>query len=125
MYEDYNDEELDMTENYLEKDKTREWRRNKNVSKARRKQKICQKHYGFEYYDNLNEYSKNKIHCSCPLCSAKTNTKINKSRDPMTGGRNFCRLAVTNGRHGRKSYKYSELKHIFGMQQELQDYGFA
>lgn len=24
------------------------------------------------YYDNLHQYSKNKIHCSCPDCSAKT-----------------------------------------------------
>lgn len=29
------------------------------------------------YYDNLHEYSKNKIHCSCGMCSRcyKTNNK--------------------------------------------------
>lgn len=27
------------------------------------------------YYDNLHQYSKNKIHCSCPICSAKTRNK--------------------------------------------------
>lgn len=27
------------------------------------------------WYDNLHQYSKNKIHCSCPLCSNKTNGK--------------------------------------------------
>ena len=26
---------------------------------------------GFGLYDNLHQYSKNKIHCSCPLCRAK------------------------------------------------------
>ena len=26
-------------------------------------------------YDNLHQYSKNKIHCSCPLCRAKTKDK--------------------------------------------------
>ena len=26
-----------------------------------------------DYYNNLHEYSKNKIFCSCPMCSAKTN----------------------------------------------------
>ena len=26
-------------------------------------------------YDNLHQYSKNKIHCSCSLCSAKTRNK--------------------------------------------------
>ena len=30
------------------------------------------------YYDNLHQYSKNKIHCSCPICSGKT------SRDGYT-----------------------------------------
>lgn len=26
-------------------------------------------------YDNLHQYSKNSIHCSCPDCSAKTRNK--------------------------------------------------
>lgn len=36
--------------------------------KARRKQWIVKHCYGWDYYDNLHQYSKNKIHCSCPLC---------------------------------------------------------
>ena len=39
--------------------------------KARRKQWIVKQCYGWDYYDNLHQYSKNKIHCSCPLCRAK------------------------------------------------------
>ena len=39
--------------------------------KARRKQWIVKHCYGWDYYDNLHQYSKNKIHCSCPLCRAK------------------------------------------------------
>jgi hypothetical protein len=39
--------------------------------KALRKKRIAEEIYG-GYYDNLHQYSKNKIHCSCPLCSAKT-----------------------------------------------------
>ena len=39
--------------------------------KARRKQWIVKHCYGWDYYDNLHQYSKNKIHCSCPLCQAK------------------------------------------------------
>ena len=27
---------------------------------------------GGDWYDNLHQYSKGKIHCSCELCSAKT-----------------------------------------------------
>ena len=45
--------------------------------KALRKQRIARDiYYGdVDYYDNLHQYSKNKIHCSCPLCSTKTNNK--------------------------------------------------
>lgn len=34
--------------------------------------------YSHDWYDNLHQYSKNKIHCSCPLCSRKTNNKNRK-----------------------------------------------
>lgn len=45
-------------------------------NKALRKYKIDhQLSPFFPMYDNLNQYSKNKIHCSCPLCSAKTRNK--------------------------------------------------
>ena len=27
--------------------------------------------YGYEYYPHDGMYSKNKIHCSCPLCKSK------------------------------------------------------
>ena len=35
-------------------------------------------HWGeieWDYYDHLHQFSKNKIHCSCPMCSAKTRNK--------------------------------------------------
>lgn len=31
--------------------------------------------YHKDWYDNLHQYSKNKIHCSCPLCACKTTNK--------------------------------------------------
>ena len=56
--------------------------RNRDVSrrKALRKRRIARDKYcwhegDWEYYDNLHQYSKNKIHCSCPICSAKTRNK--------------------------------------------------
>ena len=69
----------------------RAWRRWKNFTKARRKRELdwslswpwpdnkssnpldFSKRAGF--YKNLHQYSKNKIHCSCPMCSTKTNNK--------------------------------------------------
>ena len=52
-------------------------KRHNDWKKAIRKKKIINA-YGFDYYDNLHQYSKNKIHCSCPMCRTKTNNK--KSR---------------------------------------------
>lgn len=57
--------------------------RNRDISrrKALRKKRIADQIYwtsrerGWDYYDNLHQYSKNKIHCSCPLCSSKTKNK--------------------------------------------------
>lgn len=51
--------------------------RRKSIVKALRKRRIDQDIYGFlnrehGYYKNLHQYSKNKIHCSCPICSVKT-----------------------------------------------------
>lgn len=47
-------------------------RRKNSFAKAKHKQNICRHNYGWEWYDNLHQYADNKIHCSCPLCSAKT-----------------------------------------------------
>ena len=45
-------------------------KRHNDWTKAIRKQKIIQDVYRWPqgYYDNLHQYSKNKIHCSCPMC---------------------------------------------------------
>ena len=70
----------------------RAWRRYKNYTKAKRKRDIDLAvswypsfWFGFsdgEYifpkrgmYKNLHQYSKNKIHCSCPWCSPRTRNK--------------------------------------------------
>lgn len=52
--------------------KTRADRRKNDYSKATRKKNIAEHNHGTSWYDNLHQYSKNKVHCSCPLCSAKT-----------------------------------------------------
>ena len=58
-------------------------RRKKNIAKALRKQKLANQLYSNStwgdlaspWYDNLHQYSKNKIHCSCPYCTTKTKNK--------------------------------------------------
>ena len=55
------------------------YKRHMDFVKAIRKRRIDReiKPIGWEHdwYDNLHQYSKNKIHCSCPLCSCKTNNR--------------------------------------------------
>lgn len=60
--------------------------RRKSILKALRKRRIDRDIYGYldrehGYYKNLHQYSKNKIHCSCPICSAKTRKDGNKISD--------------------------------------------
>ena len=59
--------------------------RNRDLSrrKALRKRRIANEIYRnhdsqgeyLPYYDNLHQYSKNKIHCSCAACQQKTRNK--------------------------------------------------
>lgn len=65
--------------------RTRSERRHNDVVKAIRKRNIVKEVYprddpSWEYYNNLHQYSKNKIHCSCPLCSSKTRMKKSRGR---------------------------------------------
>ena len=59
--------------------------RYKSYVKAKRKQQLAKEIYydgaNRPYYDNLHQYSKNKIHYSCPACSAKTKNKGRKSNN--------------------------------------------
>lgn len=66
-----------MTDIPEEKPKNRAKRRKNDWKKAIRKQKLSKMYAAFPegWYHNLHEYSKGKIHCSCPLCAAKTNPK--------------------------------------------------
>jgi rubredoxin len=75
--------------------------RRRSIFKALRKRRIdhdiyCQYYYrGTEkdpeagYYKNLHQYSKNKIHCSCPMCSAKTKNKGNSKQKGMAPSINY------------------------------------
>lgn len=42
--------------------------RKMNIKHALRKRRISRDVLGFDYYDNLHQYSHNKLHCSCPIC---------------------------------------------------------
>ena len=82
--------------------RTRAERRHNNVKKALRKRQIvedCYILYDSGYYDNLHQYSKNKIHCSCPMCTIKTNEWFGRS----------------------KNWKHSDLIKIFRLEEQLNE----
>lgn len=76
-------------------------KRHNDWRKAIRKRKIINA-YGWDYYDNLHQYSKNKIHCSCPMCRAKTGKRKSWS---------------TN----RKNWSIADTKRIEEMQDQIFD----
>ena len=82
---------------------------NRDVSKrkALRKKKIAEQIYDVDYYDNLHQYSKNKIHCSCPLCSQKTKNKGKRKKG------NYNRTL---------NYKASDYKKIERLENEREEY---
>lgn len=55
------------------KDSKKGKRRKIDYKKAKRKARIdlARSYDGLPLYDNLHQYSKNKIHCSCRLCRGK------------------------------------------------------
>ena len=57
--------------------RNRAYRRYMNYVKAKRKKDIdtAISWGGYSYYNNLHQYSKGKIHCSCPMCRLKTKSK--------------------------------------------------
>ena len=64
----------------------RDYARKMMFKKAIRKKRLAETHSwnrDFPWYNNLHEYSKNKIHCSCPMCSEKTRNKGRRVKGPI------------------------------------------
>lgn len=66
-------DELEDYEDYTEKDRTRGNRRKqdyrKAISKHRKDVSRGENFANHPWYNNIHQYSKNKIHCSCLMCS--------------------------------------------------------
>lgn len=112
MRKDYSDILEEFT--FPEKDRSRHDRRKNNAKKALRKQKVCKEIYGEEFYDNLHEYSKGKIHCSCPMCSGESKTnrkkvKGNGTRSSEEKGKKMRCPGTTNHRMG-KNWSASDIR---------------
>ena len=84
--------------------RNRAYYRKQRIKHIKRTKNISEHCYGYDWYQVDGAYSKGKIHCSCPLCSAKTN---NKRR---------------HGYNHSKNWKPSDLKKIEDM--DYQEHGF-
>lgn len=102
--------------------KNRGNRKKTDYKKAIRKAKIIKNLHNYWEYKSLHELVKGKIYCSCPMCKAKTNNSINKSKGPVDEKRKFCRLACTNNRYGRKYWKKSDRKKIDNINYQINEY---
>ena len=88
-----------------------EYNRDVSIRKALRKRRISRYDYYYrveekDYYDNLHQYSKNKIHCSCPACQTKTRNK---------GHRRYRK----GGYHRAINYKRQDLIRMIEMDQDI------
>ena len=77
----------------MSKPNSRAYNRDVSRRKALRKKRIAEEVYwdgrNHPYYSNLHQYSKNKIHCSCPLCSQKSKNKGKRARKNYNPTHNF------------------------------------
>ena len=90
--------------------------RTKQYYRAMREKHICRKKkiaylnflngWGYKY-DGM--YSKGKIHCSCPMCSRKTN---NKGKNRLKHGNYYP----------SKNWKHSDLQKIQEMDNQIEEY---
>lgn len=75
------------------KPRSRAYNRDVSRRKALRKKRISDNFWphasNYPYYDNLHQYSKNKIHCSCPMCSQKTKNKGKPARKNYNPTHNY------------------------------------
>ena len=94
------------------------YNRDISIRKAKRKRRIDIQHktsYNdgkpVPWYNNLHQYSKNKIHCSCPDCNTKTRNKGSKRH--RSGNYNQAIL-----------YRASDLRKVVAMDEDLREAGY-
>ena len=87
------------------------YNRDISLRKALRKKRISDTYHLYQnhdpWFDNVHQYSKNKIHCSCHCCSTKTRNKGRRQRG------NYRRSI---------NYKKADLIQMMSMDDQMYDY---
>lgn len=89
-----------------------EYNRDVSFRKAMRKKRISDHYWAnrdHSYYDNLHQYSKNKIHCSCSMCSRKTKNKGKRREKRGNYSRSY-------------NYKASDLRKLLSLDDQIRDF---
>ncbi len=107
-------------------------RRFRAYTKAMRKYRLVRQMQGeYWYVEHLGMLRKGKIHCSCPMCAEKTNTRLSKSRGsvyaemrkgwthPIARG---TRIPTTCSRYGKKNYTAAEKRSIDRMRFQIKEW---
>lgn len=110
--------ELDLNEEFPEKNRTRAVRRKKSWAKALRKNAIARHQHHPENrvsvtHDDVHRLMDNKVHCSCALCAGKTNGKHIARR-----------ISGTFHKHG-KNWSASDVRKLERDRTKLAEYIFA
>ena len=107
-------------------------RRYRAYTKAMRKYRLLKQLEGESWYvKHFGMLRKGKIHCSCPMCAAKTNTRLSKSRGPVCSEMRAgwahpiargTRIPVTCARYGKKNYTAAEKRSIDRMRFQIREW---
>ena len=113
--------------------KNRGNRRFQNYTKSKRKAKILSYTSSYDVKGSLNRLSKAKIHCSCPMCTSKTNSRYIRSKGPVSEYtyisdrgdvvhiQRTLRPSVTNHKMS-KNWKPSDIRKIDSLKECFLDY---
>ena len=89
--------------------RSRSYYRDMREKHIKRKKKLA--YWWHNPFDGM--YSKGKVHCSCPMCSSKTNLKKHGKYRSLGNWSFSC---------GGKCYTHQDAKRISAMDQDLEGY---
>lgn len=123
----YTEEDMEIIEEFPVKNNHRKQRIRTTDIKRKRKEKIANAIYPDGFHVVAGYFRKGKIHCSCPMCTAKTNDKINCSKGPVSetvlGKHKVARGTRLTGTHHRytKNWTPTDRRRIDEMRDQLKE----
>lgn len=73
--------------------RTRAERRKNNINHIKKKKNLVHSFMGSDWYKHDGQYSKGKIHCSCPLCTGKKKGRRRNNDRPYSDRKKIDSMA--------------------------------